>query len=264
MTEEYLKDQVAVVTGAAKGLGKAISFALAGRGALMALVDIDREEGDRVASEISAKGKEVLFIQGDLRNESDIIEMVDIILAQFGRIDILVNCAGIARVALNWELPTEAWDNIRAINLRGTCLCCKYVVPHMIEQKSGRIINIASNVGRQAQPLMGAYGMSKAGIISLTVSLAKEVGEYGINVNAVCPGPVETPLWDDLNKSLSKILNVPESDVFNWFTENKQIIKMPLKPEDIAHAVCWLTSPETKMITGQAVSVGGGEVVPTC
>jgi len=263
MTEEYLKDQVAVVTGASKGLGKAISFALADRGASMALADIDRENGKRVASDISGRSGKTIFIPCDLRNESDIIALVNNVLAQFGRIDILVNCAGIAKVALNWNLPTEDWDNIMAINLRGTFLCCKYFVPHMIKQKSGRIINIASNVGRQAQPLMGAYGMSKAGIISLTVSLAKEVGEYGINVNAVCPGPVETPLWDELSKSLSKILNVPESEVVNWFTQNKQIIKIPLKPKDIAYAVCWLASPETEMITGQAVSVGGGEVVPT-
>jgi NAD(P)-dependent dehydrogenase (short-subunit alcohol dehydrogenase family) len=263
MVDTYLKDQVAVVTGASKGIGRAISLALAARGASMALVDIDNEGGEKVASEIAKNGGKARFINCDLRKEDDIVAMVADVIKQFNQIDILVNNAGLAVVALTWELPTEAWDNIMAVNLRGAFLCAKYIVPHMIKQKSGRVINIASNVGRQAQPMMTGYATSKAGMISMTVSLAKEVGEYGINVNAVCPGPVESAFWTELKKVFSKTFDLPEAEVVNWFTQNKQIIKVPLKPEDIAHAVCWLTSPETKMITGQAISVGGGEIVPT-
>ena len=263
MVDTYLKDQVVVVTGASKGIGKAISLALAARGASVVLVDIAKDEGEKVLSEIVKNGGKATFISCDLRKEDEIVAMVADVMKRYNRIDILVNNAGFAVMALTWELPTETWDNIMAVNLRGTFLCAKYIVPHMIKQKSGRIINIASNVGRQAQPMMTGYATSKAGVISLTVSLAKEVGEYGINVNAVCPGPVETAFWTDLKKVLSKTLDLPEADVVNWFTQNKQIIKVPLKPEDVAHTVCWLTSPETKMITGQAISVGGGEIVPT-
>lgn len=263
MVDTYLKDQVAVVTGASKGMGRAISLALAARGASMALVDIDNDGGEKVVSEILKKSGKALFINCDLRKEDDIVAMVAAVIKQFNRIDILVNNAGFGVVALTWELPTETWDDVMAVNLRGAFLCIKYIVPHMIKQKSGRIINIASNVGRQAPPMMTGYATSKAGMISLTVSLAKEVGEYGINVNAVCPGPVETAFWTDLRKGFAKTLDMPEAEVVNWLTQTRQIIKVPLKPEDIAHAVCWLTSPETKMITGQAISVGGGEIVPT-
>jgi NAD(P)-dependent dehydrogenase (short-subunit alcohol dehydrogenase family) len=263
MVDTFLKDQVAVVTGGAKGLGKAISLALSARGAAIALVDIDKNEGERVSSEIGKRGGQALFINCDLRKENEIGATVEKVMKVFGRINVLVNNAGICVVAPTWELATETFDNILAINLRGTFLFCKYVVPHMISQKSGKIINIASGVGRQSQPFMSGYGASKAGQISLTVSLAKEVGQYGINVNAVCPGPVATALWDQMSPYLTKVLNVPESEVVNWFTQNKQVIKVPLRPEDIAFAVCWLASPEAKMMTGQAISVDGGEIVPT-
>jgi NAD(P)-dependent dehydrogenase (short-subunit alcohol dehydrogenase family) len=263
MVDTFLKDHVAVVTGGAKGLGKAISLALSTRGAAIALVDIDKNEGERVCSEIGERGGQALYINCDLRKEKEIEATVEEVMKVFGRIDVLVNNAGICAVAPTWELATETFDNILAVNLRGTFLFCKYVVPHMISRKSGKIINIASGVGRQSQPLMSGYGMSKAGQISLTVSLAKEVGQYGINVNAVCPGPVATALWDRMSPYLTKVLNVPETEVVDWFTQNKQLIKVPLRPEDIAFAVCWLASPETKMMTGQAISVDGGEIVPT-
>jgi NAD(P)-dependent dehydrogenase (short-subunit alcohol dehydrogenase family) len=263
MIDTYLRGQVAVVTGAAKGLGKAISLALAARGASVVLVDVDSREGEKVSSAIAKDQDHALFIRCDVKEEKEIVAMVDKVIKKFCRIDILVNNAGIGTVGLTWELPTEAWDNMNAVNLRGTFLCCKHIVPQMIRQKSGRIINISSNVGRQAQPFMSGYATTKAGQISLTVALAKELADHGINVNAVCPGPVETPFWDNIKKTFSKVLSLPESEVVNWFTQNKQSIKVPLKPEDIANAVSWLTSPGTKMITGQALSVCGGEIVPT-
>jgi NAD(P)-dependent dehydrogenase (short-subunit alcohol dehydrogenase family) len=263
MADRYLKDQVSVVTGAAKGLGRAISLALAARGASLVLVDVDSKEGRQVSSAIGKNGGHALFMSCDLKEEKAIADMADQVIKKFGRIDILVNNAGIGTVGLTWELPTEAWDNMNAVNLRGTFLCCKYFVPHMLKRKSGRIINISSNVGRQAQPFMSGYATTKAGQISLTVALAKELADYGINVNAVCPGPVETAFWDQIKKPLSTALNLPESEVVHWFTQNKQSIKVPLKPEDIANAVTWLASPEAKMITGQALSVCGGEIVPT-
>ena len=259
-----LAGQIALVTGAARGIGKAISLSLAAAGASIALVDILQEEGERVASEIAEKGSRALFIRCDLKNENDIVTMVNRTTEKFGRIDILVNNAGMGYTALTWETPTEVWEEIMTLNLRGTFLCSKYVVPHMMKQKSGRIINISSALGKQAAPLRAAYSVSKAGIIALTVALAKEVAEHGITVNAVCPGPVETPIWDKRRKSLAQFLNVPEGDVVKKIAETEQIIKILLKPEDIANVVYWLASSGTaRLMTGQAISIDGGQAFPT-
>jgi 3-hydroxybutyrate dehydrogenase len=134
----------------------------------------------------------------------------------------------------------------------------------MIKQKSGRIISISSALGKQAAPMRAAYSVSKAGIIALTVALAKEVAEHGITVNTVCPGPVETPIWDKRRKSLAQLLNVPEGDVVKKIAETEQIIKILLKPEDIANVVYWLASSETtRLMTGQAISIDGGQAFPT-
>lgn len=263
MEGKALGGRVAIVTGGAKGLGKAMVLALADKGATVVIADVDEAAADQVVKEIADKQGSAVFIPCDIRKESDVEEMAKKVVARFSKIDILVNNAGLGRVAPLWETPTEVWDNTMAVNLRGSYLCIKHVIPHMIQQKSGRVINISSGVGRQAQPLMNAYAVSKAGQIAMTVTLAKEVAAFGITVNAVCPGPVETPWWDGNRKALSKALNVPESEVVNWFTQGKQAIKVPLKPQDIAGVVCWLASDETKMMTGQALGIDGGENFPS-
>jgi NAD(P)-dependent dehydrogenase (short-subunit alcohol dehydrogenase family) len=262
--KKALEGQVALVTGAARGMGKAISLSLALGGATIVLADILREEGEKVSAEATGKGSRALFIRSDIRSENEVVAMVNRTIAEFGRIDILVNNAGVGYTALTWETPTDVWEEIMALNLRGTFLCSKYVVPHMIRQKSGRIINISSALGKQAAPLRAAYSVSKAGVIALTVALAKEVAEYGITVNTVCPGPVETPIWDERRKALAQLLNVPESDVVKKIAETEQIIKIMLKPEDIANVVYWLASSETtRLMTGQAISIDGGQAFPT-
>ncbi len=262
--KKALEGQVALVTGAARGMGKAISLSLALGGATIVLADILREEGEKVSAEATGKGSRALFIRCDIRSENEVVALVNRTLAEFGRIDILVNNAGVGYTALTWETPTEVWEEIMALNLRGTFLCSKYAVPHMIRQKSGRIINISSALGKQAAPLRAAYSVSKAGMIALTVALAKEVAEYGITVNTVCPGPVETPIWDERRKVLAQLLNVPESDVVKKIAETEQIIKIMLKPEDIANVVYWLASSETtRLMTGQAISIDGGQAFPT-
>lgn len=263
MKDKQLVGKVAVVTGGAKGLGKAIALALANGGATVAVADVDEHVGNQTVQEIESSKGSAIFVPCDLRKETDVEDMVEKVVSTFSKIDVLVNNAGIGKVARLWETPTEVWDDTMAVNLRGSYLCIKYVIPHMIEQKSGRIINISSAVGRQAQPLMAAYAISKAAQIAMTVALAKEVAEYGIRVNAVCPGPVETAWWAENKRALSKILNVPEGEVVNWFTQNKQVIKTPLKPEDIARVVCWLASADTEMITGQAIGIDGGHDFPT-
>jgi len=263
MGEKQFKGKVAIVTGGAKGLGKAMVMALADRGASVVVADVDEAAANQVVKDITDKEGSAIFIPCDLTKETDVEEMVKKAAATFSKIDVLVNNAGIGKVAPLWETPTEVWDMTMAINLRGSYLCIKYVIPYMIQQKSGRVINISSAVGRQAQPLMGAYAISKAGQIAMTVALAKEVAALGIRVNAVCPGPVETPWWNDNRQALSAALGVPEKEVTNWFTQNKQAIKESLTPEDIAGVVCWLASEETRMMTGQIIGIDGGHDFPT-
>jgi NAD(P)-dependent dehydrogenase (short-subunit alcohol dehydrogenase family) len=250
-TGKDLVGQVALVTGAARGMGKAISVTLATSGATVVLVDIMHDEGQKLAGEIVKNGNRALFISCDLKSENDIVAMVKKTIGEFGRIDILVNNAGKGFTAFTWETPTEVWEEIMAVNLRGTFLCTKYVAPHMINQKSGKIINISSALGKQAEPMRAAYSVSKAGIIALTVALAKELGGHGITVNAICPGPVDTPVWDKSRERLARYVE-------------GQLIKILLKPEDIANVVYWLASSDTtKLITGQAISVDGGIAFPT-
>lgn len=263
MVEKELLTQVALITGAGKGLGKAIAFELADRGAAVVLADRDEAAATQVSREIEALGGAVSVIRCDLRVEDEVRRMVEDAVAWRSRIDILVNNAGIGTVASLWETPTDTWDDIMAVNLRGAFLCAKYAVPLMIAAKSGRIINMASAVGRQSQPLISAYGVSKAGMISMTVALAKEVAEHGITVNAVCPGPVDTPWWDEPRKALAGVLQVGENDVVGWFTQSKQAIKEALTPQDVAKVVAWLTTPDTRMITGQVIPIDGGHEFPT-
>jgi NAD(P)-dependent dehydrogenase (short-subunit alcohol dehydrogenase family) len=263
MSEKKLSGQTAIVTGGADGIGKAIAFDLASRGAAVVIADLDEASGNQVAKEIRSKsGGSALSVRCDVRKEAEVREMVKQTISEFSRVDVLVNNAGIWPMAPLWEMDTQDWDNVMGVNLRGVYLCIKHVILHMIQQKSGRIINMSSAIGRQAEPMMVAYSISKAGVIAMTVGLAKEVAEHGITVNAVCPGPVETRGWDEPRKKLAKVLNVPETEVVNFFTQ-RQLIKISLKPGDIARVVCWLASSDAKMMTGQAIGIDGGHNFPS-
>jgi len=200
MESKQILRKVAIITGGASGLGKVMALALADRGARVAIADVDENMGEQIVREIDKGGRNAIFVRCDLCNETDVENMVRKVAFEFSTIDVLVNNAGKGKVARLWETPTEVWDDTMALNLRGSYLCIKYVIPYMIEKKSGRVINISSSLGRQAQPIMAAYSISKAGQIAMTVALAKDVAEYGIRVNAICPGPVETPWWTENKK----------------------------------------------------------------
>jgi NAD(P)-dependent dehydrogenase (short-subunit alcohol dehydrogenase family) len=149
MTEKTLEAKVGIITGGAKGLGKATAFALAERGAITVIADVDQSAGDQTVTEIINNMGNAVFIHCDLREEADVEEMVKETIARFKTVDILVNNAGLGKVASLWETTAEVWDNTMAVNLRGSFLCIRHVIPHMINQKSGRVINISSAVGRQ-------------------------------------------------------------------------------------------------------------------
>jgi len=241
-----LAGKVALVTGAAQGIGKAVALLLAQNGADIAVSDVNFEKAEETAKEIQALGRRAMAIKVDVAKLDDVEKMVEATLSQFGQINILINNAGIARDKLILRMTEEDWDAVLNINLKGTFNCTKAVVRHMSKQKSGKIVNIASVVGEMGNPGQGNYAASKAGVIGFTKTIAREFAQRGINVNAIAPGYIETPMTDALPEKAKE--------------ELKRLIPMDRlgKPEDVAEAVLFLVSEASSYITGQVLNVNGG------
>jgi 3-oxoacyl-[acyl-carrier protein] reductase len=241
-----LAGKVALVTGAAQGIGKAVALLLARNGADIVVSDINLEKAEETAKEVQALGRKALATKVDVATLGDVEKMVEAILAQFGKVDILVNNAGIARDKLILRMSEDDWDAVLNINLKGTFNCTKAVVRHMSKQKSGKIVNIASVVGEMGNAGQGNYAASKAGVIGFTKTIAREFAKRGINVNAIAPGYIETPMTDALPDKAKE--------------ELKRLIPMDRlgKPEDVAEAVLFLVSESANYITGQVLNVNGG------
>jgi 3-oxoacyl-[acyl-carrier protein] reductase len=241
-----LAGKVALVTGGAQGIGKAVALLLAQNGADIVVSDINLEKAEETAKEVQALGRKALATKVDVATFGDVEKMVEAILTQFGKVDILVNNAGIARDKLILRMTEEDWDAVLNINLKGTFNCTKAVVRHMSKQKSGKIVNIASVVGEMGNAGQGNYAASKAGVIGFTKTIAREFAQRGINVNAIAPGYIETPMTDALPDKVKE--------------ELKRLIPMDRlgKPEDVAEAVLFLVSESANYITGQVLNVNGG------
>ena len=252
-----LKGRVAIVTGSSRGIGKGLALALAREGADMVIAALVEQEDHLLSSsiystaeEIQAMGTQALAIETDVSNEQSVQEMVRQTINKFGRIDILVNNAGAFPAKTFtpfYEINVDEWDRIMAVNLRGMLLCCKAVFPHMKTQGKGKIINISSTVAWVGLPFRSSYATSKAGILGFTASIAKEVGEYGINVNAITPGftEIERTKKDFPTDFAAEIVK-------------EQAIKRLGKPEDLAGTVIFLASDDSDFVTGQAINVDGG------
>jgi NAD(P)-dependent dehydrogenase (short-subunit alcohol dehydrogenase family) len=242
------KEKVAVVTGAARGLGKAIALAFARCGASIVVVDIDLEHAREVAEEIQKKGSPAVAVKADVTDEHQVNAIFAAAVDTYGHVDILVNNAGIIPRASLLETSVEVWDRTMAVNTRSVFLCAKAVLPLMMAQRSGKIINIASVAGKRGGGIVGnsTYAASKGAMIALTKGIAREGAPYGINVNAVAPGFSDTDVWDNLEP------------------ERKQAVLacVPLgrqaTPGDVANAVCFLASEEASFITGEIMDVDGG------
>src|SRR5512139_1625511 len=246
--EEALKlaGKVALVTGAAQGIGKAVALLLARNGADIVVSDINLEKAEETAKEVQALGRKALATKVDVARLGDVEKMVEAILAQFGKVDILINHAGIARDKLILRMTEEDWDAVLNINLKGTFNCTKAVVRHMSKQRSGKIVNIASVVGEMGNAGQGNYAASKAGVIGFTKTIAREFAQRGINVNAIAPGYIETPMTDALPDKAKE--------------ELKRLIPLDRlgRPEDVAEAVLFLVSEASGYITGNVLKVNGG------
>ena len=241
-----LKDKVALVTGAAQGIGRAVALILARNGAGVVVSDINLEKAEETAREIEAIGPKAMAIRVNVANPGEVEGMVDAVLERFGRIDILVNNAGIARDKLILRMTEEDWDAVLSINLKGTFNCTKAVVKQMSKHRSGKIVNIASVSGEMGNPGQANYSASKAGVIGFTKTIAREFAQRGINVNAIAPGYIQTPMTEALPEKAKE--------------ELKRMIPMERlgQPEDVAEAVLFLVSESSSYITGHVLNVNGG------
>jgi 3-oxoacyl-[acyl-carrier protein] reductase len=241
-----LKNKVALVTGGGRGIGRAIVLALAKEGADIVSCDINLENLKEVASEVEKLGRKVLVLKADVSKISEVEEMIKKALDKFTKIDILVNNAGITRDNLILRMSEEEWDQVLDINLKGAFNCLKAVTRPMMKARQGRIINIASVVGMMGNPGQANYAASKAGIIGLTKSAAKELASRGINVNAIAPGFIKTRMTEALGDE----------------AKEKLTSQIPLKrlgeTTDVANLVVFLASDDASYITGEVIKVDGG------
>ena len=244
--------KVAVVTGAASGIGRATAVAFAQEGAAVVIMDKDQEQGEVVAGEIKRQDGDVLVVPVDIAQENEVQTMVEAVTHCWGRLDILVNNAGIYYQADVVDTPSDVWNNVLAVNLSGAFLCTKYAVPVMIQGGGGVVINIASEAGLVGIKGQVAYNVSKGGMIALTRSCAVDLAERGIRVNCVCPGTTETPLVREAVNRAS------DPAAARRALEEVRPLDRLGTPEEIAGAVLYLASSEAGYATGAILSVDGG------
>ena len=257
-----LDGQIAIVTGAASGIGRAIAARLSAEGAQVAAADLDADSARSLIREIKDRGSRGLALRADVSVEADVQRMVEETLQAFGKIDILVNNAGIGTTGLIIDHTVEDWEKSMSVNLKGTFLCSRAAAKEMIPRKRGRIVNISSISGKEGEEFIGGYCSSKFGVIGLTQVMAKELGRHQITVNAVCPGYIWTPMWEKMavwfKESFPALAGKTPREIFDARVKSVTPLRRPQTGEDIAALVAFLVSEEAKNINGQSINVDGG------
>jgi NAD(P)-dependent dehydrogenase (short-subunit alcohol dehydrogenase family) len=260
-----LNDRVAIVTGGATGIGRGIGLALARNGGSVVVADLDADTGEHTASDIAAMGVQSMAVVADVTKHDTIEKAVADVLARFGHLDILVNNAGVAGGRGWYTVPDsreEDWIAAFEVNVKGIANATNAVAPVMRNQRYGKIVNIASIAGREGRPALPHYSSSKAAVINYTQAMADELAPYNVNVNAVCPGLLWTPMWDQVGHRYAqfnpKYQGLPPRQVFDMMVRDIIPLQREQTTEDIGNMVAFLASEDARNITGQAVNVDGG------
>jgi len=246
-----IQDKVSIVTGGSSGIGKVTALALAEEGSKVVVADVNFEQANKITEEIRALEQEAVAMKVDVTNKAEVQSMVNQVMEKYKKVDILVNCAGILRFSPIEDLSEKDWNDILDVNLTGTFFCSQAVIKTMKKQKSGKIVNISSCAAKVGGVRAAAsYSVSKAGVSNLTICLAKELAPYKVNVNAIAPSMIDTPMTNQPGYGKEAKVNFVKT--------------IPLglgKPEDIADAILFLVSDRSRYITGEILDVNGGFVM---
>lgn len=255
-----LQGKTAIVTGAGRGIGRGIAIRLALDGADVVINDINAKDVDSVVKEVQGYGRKSLGIVADVTKAKEVYAMVDKVVDEFGQLDVMVANAGIAQVKPVLDLTEEDWDNIFAVNAKGVFLCDQAAAKHMVEEKSGKIINCACIAGHAGFALLSHYSATKFAVRGFTQALAKELRPFGIQVNAYCPGIVGTAMWDHIDEEMGKHRNLPKGEMLKKYSEliSADCVETP---DDVAAFVAYLASEDSDYMTGQSVMIDGGIIM---
>ncbi|MEP6696171.1 MAG: glucose 1-dehydrogenase [Pseudonocardiales bacterium] len=254
------EDKVAIITGSASGMGRAMALAFAREGATVVVADLNEEGADRVVAEIGAQGGKASAAKLNVADPEESKALVTDVVQRYGHLDILINNAGVGLIKEVWETTPEEWDRIFAVNVKGLFFMAQAAAEPMRAQRSGRIINLGSIAGRRGEALVAAYCASKAAVININQSLALALAPYGVTVNAMAPGVVDTPYWKEVDKQFGAITGKAEGETFRDVAKDIPLGRTSV-PEDVVPLALFLAGPGADYITAQTYNVEGGMVM---
>lgn len=258
MNKERLDDKVMVITGAGSGMGAAMAKDFTARGAKVAVFDLDEDRGNKVVEEIRSQGNQAMFCKVDVTNKVMIEQAVNKVEEAFGNITSWVNSAGVSKMKPFLDCEESLWDLTINVNLKATFLCCQVAISRMLEHGGGQILNMSSLSGKKASSWQTIYCASKFGVQGLTQSIAKEFADQNIRVNSICPGIVQTEMWDKLKYEYAQKRNMDPEEVMPYFKKNIPMHKL-VDLQDVINAAIFLLTDNSSYLTGQSINLVGGE-----